>query len=112
MEFKLRRIIIYTPNMGEMTLFYRDVLGLKVAGIEKGWIDFEAGACNIALHVGKSEVGKRAPRINFFAKDVAAARAQLVMAGVKMGKIVSTPHFDMCAGKDPDGNPIGISGRV
>ncbi|MFZ1991076.1 MAG: VOC family protein [Alphaproteobacteria bacterium] len=111
MEFRLRRIIIYTPNMEAMTRFYRDVLGLKIAGREKGWVDFEAGTCNIALHVGKSEPGKRPPRLNFYANDVAAARAQLVKAGTKMGKIISTPHFDMCAGKDPDGNAIGISGR-
>jgi len=112
MEFKSRRIIVFTPNMEAMTRFYRDVLGLKVAGTEKGWVDFEAGACNIALHAGASAPGKRPPRMTFYAKDVASARTQLVKAGVKMGKIVSTRHFDMCAGKDPDGNAIGISGRV
>jgi hypothetical protein len=48
----------------------------------------------------------------FYANDVAAARAALISRGVKtMGKIISTETFDMCDGKDPDGNPFQISGR-
>ena len=112
MEFRMRRIIIYTANFDAMTRFYRDILRLKVAGMEKGWIDFDAGTCNIALHSGRSEPGRRPPRLSFYAKDVSAARDYLLKAGVKMGKLQSTPHFDMCVGKHPDGNPIGISGRV
>ena len=111
MKLELRRVVLFTSNMEAMTAFYRDVLGLKVIGAEKGWIDFDAGACRIALHAGPSEVGKRPPKLFFYASDVSATRAALIKRGAKLGKIVSTAHFDMCAGKDPDGNSIGISAR-
>ena len=54
MKLELRRIVLFTSNMEAMTAFYRDVLGLKVIGAEKGWIDFDAGACRIALHAGSA----------------------------------------------------------
>jgi len=111
MKLELRRIVLFTENMERMTAFYRDVLGLKVIGTEKGWVDFDAGPCRIALHAGPSEVGKRPPKINFYTADVATARAALIQRGAKFGKVVSTAHFDMCGGKDPDGNPIGLSAR-
>jgi catechol 2,3-dioxygenase-like lactoylglutathione lyase family enzyme len=111
MDLKLRRIVLFTANMETMTAFYRDTLGLKIIGREKGWVDFDAGACRIALHAGPSEPGKRPPKLNFYAPDVAAARAALVSRGAKFGKIVSTANFDMCAGRDPDGNPIALSAR-
>jgi hypothetical protein len=48
----------------------------------------------------------------FYAADVAAARAVLVKRGaVAMGKVISADRFDMCDGKDPDGNPFQISSR-
>ena len=108
MNLHLRRIVLFTDNLEAMTAFYRDVIGLKIAGREKGWVDFEAGACNIALHAGKSVVGSRPPKLVFYAADVAATRAALVKRGAKMGRIVSTAHFDMCDGKDPDGNRIEL----
>jgi len=111
MELKLRRIILFTPNMETMTAFYRDVLGLKVIATEKGWVDFDAGECRIALHAGPSEVGKRPPKLAFYAKDVAAARAALVKRGAKFGPVKSTADFDMCDGEDPDGNRISLSAR-
>ena len=112
LALELRRIIIFTANMEVMSKFYGDVLGLELVGREEGWLDFKAGACNIALHHGKSRVGGRPPKIQFYVKDVAAARATLVRRGAKeMGKIVSTEKFDMCGGKDPDGNLFGLSAR-
>jgi catechol 2,3-dioxygenase-like lactoylglutathione lyase family enzyme len=111
MDLQLRRIILFTAHMEAMTAFYRDVIGLKIVGREKGWIDFDAGACNLALHAGPGRPGKRPPKLCFYAADVAAARALLVKRGANMGKVVSTAHFDMCGGEDPDGNPIAISSR-
>jgi predicted enzyme related to lactoylglutathione lyase len=113
MQLALRRIIIFTADLARLSAFYRDVVGLTVAGTEPGWIDFNAGACNIALHKGTSTVGKRPPKIVFYAADVAAARAALIKRGWKdAGPVKSIGHFDMCDGYDPDGNRIGISGRV
>jgi catechol 2,3-dioxygenase-like lactoylglutathione lyase family enzyme len=108
MDLRLRRIVLFTANMDTMTAFYRDVLGLEIIGREKGWVDFNAGPCRIALHAGRSEIGKRPPKLSFYAADVAAARAALMKRGAKFGPVVSTAHFDMCEGK---GNPIGLSAR-
>lgn len=95
-----------------MTGFYRDRLGLRVIGEEAGWVDFETGACGLALHAGRSGVGQRPPKIVFHSADVAATRAALVNRGVKtLGPVKSTGSFDMCDGKDPDGNRFQISSR-
>jgi hypothetical protein len=112
MKLELRRIILFTANMDAMRRFYAEVIGLKpLPGAEPGWIEYDAGACRIALHAGKSERGSRPPKIVFFAGDVAATRAALIKRGAKLGKVTSTRDFDMCGGKDPDGNPLGISSR-
>jgi len=110
-DLKIRRIILFTSHMDAMAAFYGDVLGLKVAGREVGWIDFDAGPCRLALHAEGGKPGKRPPKIAFFAADVAAARAALVKRGAKMGKVVSAKKFDMCNGTDPDGNAFQLSSR-
>jgi len=48
--------------MPGMTAFYRDVLGLKVRKDEKGWKEFDANGCVIALHNGTSEAAAGRPR--------------------------------------------------
>jgi catechol 2,3-dioxygenase-like lactoylglutathione lyase family enzyme len=112
MQLEMRRVILFTPNIDAMVEFYRDVIGLELVGSEDGWCDFAAGTCNIALHRGNPSIGKRPPKLVFYASDVAGARAELVKRGAKgMGKILSTDNFDMCNGKDPDGNPFQISSR-
>ena len=112
LPLELRRVILFTGNLPEMTGFYRDQLGLRVIGEEAGWVDFETGACGLALHAGRSGVGQRPPKIVFHSADVAATRAALVNRGVKtLGPVKSTGSFDMCDGKDPDGNRFQISSR-
>jgi hypothetical protein len=112
MQLVLRRIVLYTANMESMQRFYAGTIGLKpLPGAEPGWIEYDAGACRIALHSGKSLPGNRPPKIVFFAADVAAARATLIRRGAKLGKVTSARDFDMCGGKDPDGNLFGISSR-
>ena len=111
MDLQIRRIILFTSNMAAMTAFYRDVIGLKVAGTEPGWVDFNAGACHLALHEDGGKPGKRPPKIVFHASDVASARALLMRRGAKMGPVVSATLIDMCNGKDPDGNPFQVSSR-
>ena len=76
---------------------------------EPGWKELDADGCVIALHNGSSQVGKRPPKIGFWASDVAAAREALVARGAKFGKIMSGGGLTRCEGKDPDGNPFSIS---
>ncbi len=112
MSLELRRVILFTANLEAMTAFYRDVLGLPVIAREKGWVEFAAGGCGLALHAGTSAVGKRPPKLAFYAADVAATRKLLVERGLAdAGLVKSTGNLALCDGKDPDGNPFQISSR-
>jgi catechol-2,3-dioxygenase len=112
MLLEIRRVILFTAHLAEMTAFYRDVVGLQVAGREDGWVDFNAGACGLALHAGPSKVGSRSPKIVFHATDVAAARTALIKRGLThAGPVKSTGSFDLCDCKDPDGNAFQLSSR-
>ena len=113
---EMARVILFTGQMEAMSRFYGEVLGLKQVTEEKGWKEFAAGAVNIGLHSGpvvrrEAGPGKKGPKIVFYAKDVAAERARLVKRGAKFGAVMDTGVFCMCNGKDPDGNPIQLSGR-
>ena len=111
MTLSMRRVVLFTKNMQGMTAFYRDVLGLKVRKEEKGWREFDANGCVIALHNGTSSVGRRPPKIGFWAADIAAAREELTSRGARMSKITIGGGLVRCEGKDPDGNPFSISDR-
>lgn len=111
MELKMRRVVIFTERMPRMAAFYRDVLGLQQIADDDGWKEFAAGGCNIALHNGSPEVGKRPPKVTFYCSDVGATREELIKRGAKMGKLRSGSGLDLCDGKDPDGNSIGLSNR-
>jgi len=110
-ELSIKRVIIFTQRMDEMTKFYRDVIGLKPLTDEAHWKEFQAGGCNLALHKGTSAIGSRPPKLVFFACDVAAARTELLKRGATLGKVKSGNGPDMCDGRDPDGNPFQISNR-
>ncbi len=107
---KMARVILFTNQMDKMTAFYRDVLGLAQVTNEKGWREFDAGGVTVALHSGPPSPGRKGPKIAFFAKDVAAMRDTLIRRGAKFGK-VGAGEFQLCNGKDPDGNPVQLSNR-
>jgi catechol 2,3-dioxygenase-like lactoylglutathione lyase family enzyme len=107
---KMARVILFTNQMEKMTSFYRDVLGLRQVTDDKGWREFDAGGVRIGLHSGPPSPGKKGPKIAFLAKDVGKLREVLVARGAKFGK-VSAGEFQLCNGKDPDGNPIQLSSR-
>ena len=112
MTLKLRRVILFTSRLAEMTDFYSTIMGLEMTAREDGWVDFAAGPCSLALHAGASKVGNRPPKLAFYASDVSGARADLLKRGMaKAGPVKSAGHFDLCDFKDPDGNPIQISSR-
>src|SRR5256885_9327350 len=111
MTLSLRRIVLFTKNMPGMVAFYRDVLGLKLRKDEPGWKEFDASGCVIALHNGTSAIGKRPPKLGFWAADISAARQELMERGAKMSKLMTGGGLMRCEGKDPDGNPYSISDR-
>lgn len=111
MLLSMRRIVLFTKAMPRMVAFYRDVLGLNLVKDEKGWKEFDANGCIIALHNGTSEVGRRPPKIGFWAEDIDATRAELIRRGAKLSKILGDGLATRCEGKDPDGNPFYVSVR-
>jgi catechol 2,3-dioxygenase-like lactoylglutathione lyase family enzyme len=115
--YPMRRVILFTHNMAGMRAFYVDIIGLQVVEEDDGWIDLEAGGCNIALHAAgtKVEIGRdfEGPhKIVFAADDVAAAREDLMSRGAKMGTIKVFGDLRLCDGDDPDGNRIQLSNRT
>ncbi|HWA90169.1 MAG TPA: VOC family protein [Rhizomicrobium sp.] len=110
-KLKMARVILFTAQMDAMSAFYGEVLGLKLVADEKGWREFEAGGTRIALHSGPASPGRKGPKLVFHAKDVAAERERLVARGAKFGKARLGDPFQLCDGKDPDGNPIQLSNR-
>jgi len=111
MMLSMRRIVLFTKDMPGMIAFYRDVLGLRLAKDETGWKEFDANGCVIVLHNGTSSPGKRPPKIGFWARDITAARRELLGRGAKMSKLMEGGGLVRCEGKDPDGNPFSISDR-
>jgi Predicted ring-cleavage extradiol dioxygenase len=112
-ELALRRVIIFALDLPKLAAFYGDVLGLALVHSEKGWREFDAGSCRLALHESRTKAAGRPPKIVFTAGDVAAVRQALLQRGApKMGLVKSTAHFDMCDGEDPEGNPFQISSRA
>jgi catechol 2,3-dioxygenase-like lactoylglutathione lyase family enzyme len=111
MKLSMRRIVLFTKDMPRMTPFYRDVLGLRLRKDEKGWKEFDANGCIIALHNGTSEVGRRPPKVGFWTSAIAAARQELIRRGAKMSKLMEGAGLVRCEGKDPDGNPFLLSDR-
>ena len=111
MTLSMLRIVLFTKDMPGMVAFYRDVLGLRLRKDEKGWKEFDANGCVIALHNGTSSAGRRPPKIGFWAPDIAAARKELLDRGARMSKLMVGAGLVRCEGKDPDGNPFSISDR-
>jgi catechol 2,3-dioxygenase-like lactoylglutathione lyase family enzyme len=114
--YPIRRLILFTHRLAAMRDFYRDVIGMTVVEEDKGWIDLASGGCNIALHAAAKPAtdidGTDMPhKITFYAEDVAAARADLVARGAKLGMIKTFGTLHLCDGADPDGNRVQLSNR-
>jgi predicted enzyme related to lactoylglutathione lyase len=117
MELKMKRIILFALDVPKLGAFYRDVLGLteiESPDDSKEWLEFNAGACTIALHHGGVETKGRSrpPKLVFYSEDVAKTRAELTAKGAKLGSIQSVENlFQFCDGRDPEGNHFQVSSR-
>ena len=50
MALEIRRIMLFVNDIETMTRFYEKSLGLEVLTRDDGFVDFDAGACRLALH--------------------------------------------------------------
>jgi catechol-2,3-dioxygenase len=117
MNTSLSRIILYVQDVGLLTRFYRDILGLPIVQeIADEWVVFRPGSCELALHrVGRPyrvadasswKVETNVKLVLVVTRDIAELRAELVTKGVPMREIKSYPGFPgpLCDGEDPEGN--------
>lgn len=112
MPLQIRRIMLFAKDMDTMTRFYEEQIGLTVLTREKGFIDFDAGACRLALHQTNAPNPGRT-KICFYARDVSATRADLVARGVPMGKDPGPGDgLKLCDATDPEGNTLQLSNRA
>ena len=113
----LSHIILYVQDVGRLTRFYRDVLGLPIVQeIEGEWVVFRPGSCELALHrVGRQyrvddvnswKVETNVKLVLVVTLEIAELRAELVSKGVPMKEMKSYPGFPgpLCDGEDPEGN--------
>jgi hypothetical protein len=119
-KLKLKRVILFTNQMAELTAFYGEQLGMK-SKIDpeyeaSEWIEFDGGGTQIALHKAHGNGGGRgggscAHKLVFYASNVVQARTELIRKKVKMGAVKKFGTLVLCDGTDPDGNKIQVSNR-
>ena len=116
MKLAIFRIIYFTNKMKTMTAFYRDIIGLSPINDPEGdpsnFLEFDAGACTIALHKGSPGTPASRNKIVFYTDDVAKTREELISRGAKMGTFNPKSALHLCDGKDPEGNIFQISNRI
>ena len=117
MNASLSRIILYVQDVGLLTRFYRDILGLPVVQeIGDEWVIFRPGSCELALHrvdrpyrvadAGSWTVETNVKLVLVVAREIAELRAELISKGVPMREVKSYPGFPgpLCDGEDPEGS--------
>ncbi len=107
MSLTLKRIVLFVADLDKQASYYRDRLGLPVVEARKGWIEFDAGGCTIALHRGA-----RKPRLDFAASEpLDRLRDDLQAKRVKLQEIKEDVlgRGRYCRGRDAEGNPFQIS---
>ena len=117
MNASLSRIILYVQDVGLLTRFYRDILGLPVVQeIGDEWVIFRPGSCELALHrvdrpyrvadAGSWKVETNVKLVLVVTREIAELRAELIWKGVPMREVKLYPGFPgpLCDGEDPEGS--------
>lgn len=109
---RLSEVIVYVDDVERMASFYGDVFGLSVSAgdPEHGFVKFDTGACELALHHGGEEgVREDAPKVVFEVDDLDAARQHLAAHDVTLGEErTPAPGVRVVDGRDPEGNKFSI----
>ena len=113
--------MLFVKDLGEMTAFYRDVIGFRPIAetTRDDWIEFDAGGARFALHAIPAYIGDQFPvstpspvresascKLIFEVDDLEAERARLLAAGVAILQR-SWGGWDAV---DPEGNVLGVRG--
>ena len=112
---------MYVQDVGLLTRFYRDILGLPVVQeIGDEWVVFRPDFCELALHrvgrpyrvvdAGSWKVETNVKLVLVVTREIAELRAELISKGVPMREVKSYPGFPgpLCDGEDPEGNILQL----
>lgn len=104
--------IVYVSDMDKCTAFYRDVLGLSVNYVAKGWTQFKSNGAALVLHPrtdGTEESNGNSVHMTFRVDNLDLVYRQLAEQSVKfLAPPAAAPfgkHATLC---DPEGNPIDL----
>jgi lactoylglutathione lyase len=104
--------IIYVSDLDASTAFYRDILGIPIAHVSKGWVQFKSNGTALVLHArtnGVKSSNGNAVHLSFRVDDLDSVYKELAGKGVKFltppekaqfGKLVT-----LC---DPEDNQIDL----
>jgi hypothetical protein len=108
---------LYVQDVGLLTRFYRDILGLPVVQeIGDEWVVFRPDFCELALHrvgrpyrvgdAGSWKVETNVKLVLVVTREIAELRAELIWKGVPMREVKLYPGFPgpLCDGEDPEGS--------
>lgn len=115
-EALLSQIILFVRDMSAEVRFYRDVLGLQIRypqGLadysNEMWVEFDAGACSLALHGGSQERPGVEHNLVFQVVDLEQTRSEILKAGIEIGEIkLLEDGKPNASGVDPEGHHFSI----
>lgn len=117
---RMAQTILFVDDVARMQAFYQGTLGLPVISAEPGWVELDAGGVVFALHAIRPARQLPDPppervdspiKLCFHVDDVAATRATLVAAGIRMREVHQYSGVTFCDGIDPEGNVFQITTR-
>lgn len=102
---RINVVYLYVRDMARSLAFYRDVLGIPLAGDDRWAEATTANGVRFALHAvdGEVELGSGTVRFDFEVDDIGEAAARLLEQGVEVGQIERHDWGAACELVDPDG---------
>ena len=103
-------VIYYVDDWDASVAFYRDVIGLKPAHVEKGWAEFEVGESGrIALHPRDPGDAADVTQVSLQVRDIDGTLRDMEGGGARVIQPVRREPFGAIAAvADPSGNVIGL----
>jgi predicted enzyme related to lactoylglutathione lyase len=112
----ISQMILFVGDMAGAVRFYRDVLGLTVSypqGIadysKEMWVEFDGGACSLALHGGSQEKPGAEHQIVFHVENLEETRSAILEAGFEIDEIrLLEDGAPAAKGVGPEGHRFSI----
>ena len=112
----ISQMILFVGDMAGAVHFYRDVLGLTVSypqGLtdysNEMWVEFDGGACSLALHGGSQEKPGSEHQIVFHVGNLEETRSAILEAGFEIGEIrLLEDGAPAAKGNGPEGHRFSI----